>query len=238
VSSSLFKKLIDEAVKSNKVISTQLPLKKKPTSGNAKITLIPFSEDGFENNLIIILAKDESIHIEKGSLSQEEITELSKYQQITATIVDGLIGINKNGKIVFWNESAAELFGLTRSEVYGKPIGKIFSSIDDKEFERLKVEVGLNKTWEGKLKIGGDESIAEYFRTKLGIVGDEDDKTYFMVCTNITDNVRRESELIKSEERFRNIVTNSHDYICTLDLRGKITYANPKFLEVFQYSDE
>jgi len=238
VSSSLFKNLIDDAVKLNKVISTQLPFNKKSTQVNAKITLIPFSEDGFENNLIIILVQDESIHMEKGSLSEEELTELTKYQQITATIVDGLIGINKNGKIVFWNESASELFGLTRSEIYGKPIGKIFSSIDDKEFERLKEEVRLNKTWEEKLKIGGDESLAEHFRIKLGIVGDEDDKTYFMVCTNITENVRHESELTKSEERFRNIVTNSHDYICTLDLRGKITYANPKFLDVFQYSDE
>ena len=238
ISSSLFKKLIEDAVKTNKVISIQLPFTKKSAQVNAKVTLIPFSEDGFENNLIIILIQDLSLHMEKGSLSEEEITELSKYQQITATILDGLIGINKNGKIVFWNESASELFGLTRSEVYGKPIGKIFSSIDDKEFERLKEEVRHNKTWEGKLKIGGDENIAEYFRTKLGIVGDEDDKTYFMICTNITENVRRESELIKSEERFRNIVTNSHDYICTLDLRGKITYANPKFLDVFQYTDE
>jgi PAS domain S-box-containing protein len=238
VSSSLFNKLIADAVESNKVISTKLPFTKKSTQVNARVTLIPFQEDGFENNLIIILVQDESIHQEKGSLSEEEITELSKYQQITATIVDGLIGINKNGKIVFWNESASELFGLTRSEVYGKPIGKIFSSIDDKEFERLKEEVRINKTWVGKIKIGGDDSIAEHFRVKLGVVSDEDDKTYFMLCSNITENVRRESELIKSEDRFRNIVTNSHDYICTLDERGKITYANPKFLEVFQYSDE
>lgn len=238
ISSSLFNKLISDTVESNKVISSILPFTKKLIQVNAKVTLIPFQEDGFENNLIIILVQDESIHQEKGSLSEEEITELSKYQQITATIVDGLIGINKNGKIVFWNESASELFGLTRSEVYGKPISKIFSSIDDKEFEYLKEEVRQNKTWIGKLKIGGDESIAEHFRVKLGIVGDEDDKTYFMMCSNITENVRRESELIKSEDRFRNIVTNSHDYICTLDVRGKITYANPKFLEVFQYSDE
>jgi PAS domain S-box-containing protein len=238
VSSAIFKNLIGEAAKSNKVISTQIPFIKKSTHVNAKLTLIPFSEDGFENNLIIILVLDMSLHQEKGILSEEEIAELSKYQQITATILDGLIGINKNGKIVFWNESAAELFGLTRSEVYGKPIGKIFSSIDEKEFERLKEEVSLNNKWEGKLSIGGDESIAEYFRVKMGIVGDDGDKTYFLVCTNITEDVRHESELIKSEERFRNIVTNSHDYICTLDLRGKITYANPKFLDVFQYSDD
>jgi len=44
------------------------------------------------------------------------------------------------------------------------------------------VEVGLNKTWEGKIKNRRwMKALLNISELKLGIVGDEDDKTYFMV---------------------------------------------------------
>ncbi|MCX6168975.1 MAG: PAS domain S-box protein [Ignavibacteriales bacterium] len=238
ISSILFKKLLENVFANNKVISTQIPFIRNQREIPARVTLIPFSEGGLEVDWVILLVKDFSRESEHIGLSEEEITELTKYQQITATVIDGLIGTNKNGKITFWNESAYKLIGLTRSEVYGKFLGKIFSNIDEKYFEELKEHVRINKEWRGQFHIGEDESIADYYDVKIGIVGDGDDETVFLLCTPVTERVNQEKKIKISEERFRNIVTNSHEFICTLDLRGRITYANPHFLEVFQYSEK
>ncbi|PKL82195.1 MAG: hypothetical protein CVV24_11340, partial [Ignavibacteriae bacterium HGW-Ignavibacteriae-3] len=193
---------------------------------------------GSDVNWVILLVKDLSKEPAHIGLSEEEIKELTRYQQITATVIDGLIGVNKNGKINFWNESASKNFGLTRSEVFGKFIGKIFPAIDEKYFNELKNITRVNKEWRGRLQIGEDESLAEYFDAKIGMIGEDDDETYFILCSPVTERVKTENELKKSELRFRNIVTHSHEYICTLDSRSKITYANPRFLEVFEYSED
>ncbi|MEW6702340.1 MAG: PAS domain S-box protein [Bacteroidota bacterium] len=238
ISSLLFKNLLETVFTSNKVISTKIPFIRNQTEVSAHVTLIPFSSERVDVNWAVILVKDLSKEKESSGLSEEEIIELTKYQQITAAVVDGLIGTNKNGRINFWNESASKLFGLTKSEVYGKFIGKIFRTINEKYFEKLYTEVSTNKIWDGQFNIGEDESIAENYAVKIGLIGEGEDETMIFVCSNITDQIRNERELKKSEERFRNIVTNSHEFICTLDLKGKVTYANPRFLEVFQYTED
>ncbi len=237
ISPILFKKLLENVIANNKVISTQIPFIRNQREISARVTLIPFSDGGIDVDWVILLIKDFSKETEHVGLSEEEITELTKYQQITATVIDGLIGTNKNGKITFWNESASKLFGLTRSEVYGKFLGKIFSNIDEQYFAELKNQVRNKKEWRGQFHIGEDESIADYYDVKIGIVGEEDEETVFLLCTPVTDRVHQEKKIKISEERFRNIVTNSNEFICTLDLQGRITYANPHFLEVFQYTE-
>ncbi|MFA5805583.1 MAG: PAS domain S-box protein [Melioribacteraceae bacterium] len=238
LSSILFKKLLENVVSSNKVVTTQIPFIRNQREINARITLIPFSDNGDEVHWVVLLLKDMSKDSEHVGLSEEEINELTKYQQITATVMDGLIGTNKSGKITFWNESAAKLFGLTRSEVYGKNIGKIFPTLNDNYFEKLLKEIKISKIWREQFHIGEDESIAEYYDVKIGIIGDDENETIIFLCTGVSDRIKNEVLLKKSEERFRNIVTNSHEYICTLDLSEKITYVNPSFLEVFQYEVE
>ncbi len=237
VSSVLFNKLLEQVVKTKKVLSTQIPFMKGQREIPARLTLIPFSSRGSEADLIIFLLKDLSKESGSIGLSEEEINELTKYQNIISTVVDGLIGLNKNGRITFWNESASKVFGLTRSEVYGKFIGKIFPLIDEKYFEDLYSEVRVNKNLCKQFKIGEDESIAEFFEVKMGIIGDNEDETLIFLCCGITPRIHKEREIKKSEEHFRNIVTNSHEFICTLDLKGRITYANPSFMEAFQYKE-
>lgn len=237
ISSLLFKNLLESVFSSNKVVTTQIPFIRNQREIPARVTLIPFSDNGMVVNRVIMLVKDLSKEADHVGLSEEEIKELSKYQQITATVIDGLIGTNKNGKITFWNESASKLFGLTRSEVYGKFLGKIFPIIDEKYFDDIKKYTLVYDEWRGQLYNGEDESISDIFDVKVGLIGEGDDESYFFLCSPITERINLEKKLKESEERFRNIVTNSHEFICTLDTRGRITYANPNLLEVFQYTE-
>lgn len=232
----LFKKNIETVVADNETVITRIPFVRDGIEFLSKINLIPFSEDGLTVDNVILILEDLSKRTDDFGRTKTEIDELSRYQQITSSVVDGLIGVNKNGRIIFWNESSAKLFGLTKSEVFGKIIGKIFPSLDEAGFEKLKNEVGLNAGWNGILTIGFDETIAEHFKVKVTELKDETEESYIFLCTNITESIRAERELRESEEKFRNIVTNSPDFICTLDKRGNITYGNKHFLDVFSLS--
>lgn len=232
----LFKKNLENVVASNEAVTTKIPFVKDGTEYLSKITLIPFSEDGITVDNVVLILEDLSKRTDDLGKTQIEIDELSKYQQITASVVDGLIGVNKSGRIVLWNESSAKLFGLTKSEVFGKYIGKIFPSLDEAGFAKLKNDVIMNNGWNGILSIGFDESIAEHFKVKVTELNDENEESYIFLCSNVTESIRAEKELRDSEEKFRSIVTNAPEFICTLDKRGYLTFGNKQFLEAFKIS--
>jgi len=176
---------------------------------------------------------------ESHSLAEEEIKELRRYQNIVSDMLDAVIGVDNEGKINFWNESSAKVFGLTRSEVYGKFIGRIFPQVDQPFFEKLKQKIKEEATYKDIFHIGEDLSAAEYFSVNVGLLkGDDNDDSIIFLCSNITGKFKLEKELKESEEKFRNIIINSHDYICTLDTTGKITYANPQFINAFMYNED
>ncbi len=238
LSGILFKKLLEAVISNNKTIFSEIPFIHNNKERRLKITLIPVRQDHSPSDTIILLVKDVTGENEEKVLADEEIRELHGYQQIVTNLLDGVIGLDTEGKIIFWNESSAQLFGLTRSQVYGKFIGKIFNQIDEEYFNRLKSELKDKKVWEGEFKIGEDDSIAEIFSVKVGKLQTENEERLIMLCSNITARSRLEIQLKQSEERFRNIVTYSHEYICILDPVGRITYANPYFLEMFQYTED
>lgn len=238
LSNILFKKLLDSVVSGKKTIEAEIPFFKGTKEDRLKVTLIPMKEEESKVEIIIALVKNVTAESGAKVFADEEIKELRRYQHMITNILDGVVGLDKDGKITFWNESAAKLFGLTRSEVYGKFIGKIFNQINPAYFEKLKNELAEQKLWEGQFKIGEDDSIAEVFAVRIGILHEEGGDNFIMLCSNITSREKLERELRQSEQRFRNVVTNSHEFICILDPNGKITYANPYFLETFQYSEE
>ena len=236
-SSILFKKLFETVIETNKTLYTEIPFVKNSQQQKVVITLIPFSESDDKIETIIVLIRKVTDVAETGLIHEEEIKELNKYQQIVSRVLDGVIGLTKEGKINFWNESATKLFGLTRSEVFGKFIGKIFPQVNEGYFSKILIDLKESKNRNDILRIGEEEGIAEYYGVKFGIIGGEEE-SIVMLCSDITQRIKIEKDLKRSEELFRNIVTNSQEFICTLDLDTKITYANPHFLNVFMYGED
>lgn len=238
ISPILFRKHLETVISSRTIFKTVMPFLKEGKEIQTNVTFIPFIEGNFEVNNVILLFEDIVKHAKQTGLSDDEIKELSQYQQITASVVDGLIGVNKNGRITFWNESSAKLFGLTKSEVFGKFIGKIFPVFEEKNFENFFKEIQENDGWDGVLTIGFDESVAEHFRVKIRLLNEGEKQSLIFLCSSITEFVKTEKALRESEEKYRNIINHSPDFICTLDASGNITYTNIPFNDTFKYSQD
>jgi PAS domain S-box-containing protein len=94
------------------------------------------------------------------SIQKREYTERSqtlkeleyreqRYRSIAESIPDGMVTIDSQGKVVFWNRAAEKMFGYTADEVIGKPITRIMPErLQDTHISSLK-----SITSGGKLRI-------------------------------------------------------------------------------------
>lgn len=169
LSGILFKKHLEQLIESNKTIWTEIPYLKKSQEQKAIITFIPLTETERKTKTFLMLVRKDDSDVSQ-SIAEEEIKELRRYQNIVTDFLDSVIGVDNNGNIIFWNESSARIFGLTRSEVFGKFVGKIFPSIDQTYFELIKKRIKEQKIIKETFKIGEEESTAEYFSVSIVLV--------------------------------------------------------------------
>ena len=201
-----------------------------------KFIYIPFTGSGSLPDFVVIVFKDISDEIKKEKDAEQELVELKRYEDISNAITDAIINVDLEGNISYWNEAAAELFGLSRSEVFGKFIGKAIPSIDKKYFDILKNELNENRTWRGEFWTSEQSKEADLLSVRMALI--ESDNYIVILCNSITERAVIEKQLRVSEERYRNIVTNTREFICTFQPEGKITYVNPFFVNEFGYSED
>jgi PAS domain S-box-containing protein len=232
LSGILFKKLFEQLKKSNDTLWTEIPYVKDDKQQIAVIALIPL------NGNVLLLVRNKEIDKKEKELLQEEIKELRKYEYIISNMIDAVFLADDLNRIVYWSESAARLFGLKRSEVHGKEVSGLFSKIDRNYLHSISQKLIENKYVEDFIKLGEDEESAEYFTLRIGKLKEGVKEYFVFICADSTFRIRKELELKKSEERFRKIVTHTQEFICILDLNGKIQYANPAMLQSFGYTDQ
>ncbi len=229
----IFKEHIEDVVQTKKVKSLIIPFLVDKKEIYYNITLIPYDINEYNPKIYVLLK--ETSDADENKFHEDELKELLTYQHIVSSLNGGLIGINKNNRIIFWNENATKIFGLTKSEIFGKPINKIFSQLSDEYISKIKSEINSLGKWEEVLSIGFDEESSSYFNIEASLLNHDDNELLFFICHNVTEKIKQEKTLKESEEKFKSIVANSPDYIITTNSRGFITYANKKFIEAFQY---
>jgi len=236
LNANLIEQTLVEVVKDKKPRTIELPQKEHKFGSDFALTLIPIVERSVKIKYFFILFKDNSEEREKFTNLKSEIQELKAYRSITSAIVDAVIRINLKGNITFWNDSAIELFGFTKSQVFGKFIGNILPEIDQIYFENLLDNLKTSKTFKTQLKIESN-NITKIIEMSISLTN-EDESSLVALCSDITDKVNLESDLRRSEESFRNIVTNTREFICTFSIEGNINYVNPYFVKEFGYTEE
>ncbi|MFA8344037.1 MAG: PAS domain S-box protein [Rhodothermaceae bacterium] len=227
---------VDELKKNKETIFKELSVIINGQEYVLKLKFIPLLNYADVLEYIGVLLDIDSENVEGREKVEKELAELRQYQEITSKIVDAVINVNTEGEIVFWNDAASKLFLKSKSEVFGKFIGKVIDSLDTTTFENIKKDLIENEIWESELKFNKADTITEeHILIKMGYVRGGD-SAIVILCSNISERKKIESELRKSEEKFRNIITNSNEGICTISKDGFIEYANPAFRKITDFS--
>jgi len=143
----------------------------------------------------------------------------------------------ESGEILEVNDAFLKLFGFTRKEVVGN--SRINLRIMTPE-ERESITGALKK--EGRVmdrrmrrRRKGGELVD--ISTTAALFNFDGKPHIFTMNVDISEQVRLENELKKSEQKFSTIFYNSAEAMLLSGLSGEILYCNDAFLEMLDYAD-
>ncbi len=229
------KKLYDQVFENPSYISKEFKYSIDDVDYGIDLRIVPYINSSNKVQYLVVLINDITNKSKIIDDLEFEIKKMEQYKLISEKVVDAVILLDAKGTIKWINEKASKLFEFTVSAIKVRKIEEILPPFDENYFQLIKADLEKNQSWESEIKIG-DNSSAKYLSVKFGLLADE--KEIILICTDISGRAKIEKELRQSEERFRNIVTNTREYICTLDLNESITYVNPYFCETFGYSEK
>ncbi|MDR3611264.1 MAG: PAS domain S-box protein, partial [Ignavibacteriaceae bacterium] len=182
----------------------------------------------FLNNITEIIQYNENL--------AQELNDSKQFHSITESTSESIITVDLEGKIISWNKASEILFGYSKNEVSGKFLGEALGLFDKVYFDNIKDELNRNKFWKINLTFNKENREKEIVEARFSMK--QGDNIIFILFIDITERNLLEQKLKSSEERFRNILSNSDDLIISIEPDGTINYINEKFATALGYSNE
>ena len=167
--------------------------------------------------------------------------ELEKKELRYRTLFDfapsGIMLEDKNGNIIDANPATCSTFGYQKDELLGKNVS-IFTHPENKG----KITYNINKVLKGEtlkhtlksIKKDGSEIYIRLSETKIQLPNLEDG--LLCVSEDITDNIKMQEMLKKSEEKYKKLIEISPVGI-TIIQKGKIIFANSALSRTLGFSN-
>ena len=156
----------------------------------------------------------------------------SKYRQIFENAQEGIFQSTPDGRYLAANPALARMHGFDSPEELMRERTDIsrdaYADPNRREtFKKLMESEGVVSGFEFQLTRKDGERI--WVSVNARVVRDAQGRTMYYEGTglDITEQKRAQEKLRASEERYRDLVENSHELIGTHDLRGLILSANP-----------
>ena len=172
--------------------------------------------------------------------NKQAIATLKTEQLFSEKVLNSIPGIfylyDEDGNLIRWNKNHETLTGFDAEELPKRAIFDWFSG-PDKELVKLSVEKVFKAgkaNIEAQLIIKNGDKIP-YFFTGLRMVVNK--KKYLLgIGLDLTEQKRTESELRKSEEKYRAIFENAVEGIYQTTPRGRFVNANPAMAGLLGYN--
>jgi PAS domain S-box-containing protein len=171
-----------------------------------------------------------------GRKSAEE--QIRFQARLLDAVGQAIIATNTQGRIIYWNRAAEELYGWPKEEVMGRPIVEVTPS---EEMLEIMSELRAGRSWSGEFvvqrKDGStfpamvtDTPVHDEQGNLEGIIG---------VSTDITE-FKKMEELRRSEERFRLLAENAQDLIYRYRFKPipGFEYVSPSATAIIGYTPE
>ncbi len=196
--------------------------------------LLNINEEG--DKMVVCSSRDvtNQLRAEKALKKSE-----SKFRHIFNSLHDPYYSTDMDGLIKIISPAAHSAFGYTPNELIGQNITKLYATPSDrKKFIAQILKDGFYRNFETSIKNKDGDilnvSVSSFLVYNLagvpiGIEG---------TIRDITESKKVELELKESEERYRDLVENSIDMICTHDEKGILLTVNPTFEKVLGYSKD
>lgn len=174
---------------------------------------------------------------ERKKLEEELRKSEEKYRTLVETSSDGIISIDEEGKIIFWNKAAGEIFGYSQKEVIGKPVTMLMPrGYKEKHKKAFKEFLERAEKLKRTLEVEGLRKNGEIFPVEFSFSAYKSDHvfTFIAIARDITERKKMEEKIRESEEHLRGIFNASEEIIFTKNLESRYTHANAAFSRIFK----
>lgn len=176
--------------------------------------------------------------IEDRKLAEKELKKLSlAINQSPASIVI----TDREGNIEYINPKFTQITGYSSEEAMGQNPRILKSGEQSPEFyKQLWETITSGKEWRGELY--NKRKDGKFFWENASIspvLNDKGEiKNFIAVKEDITERKQSEENLLKSKERFRNLVETTSDWVWEIDENAVYTYASPQIQRILGYRFE
>jgi len=164
--------------------------------------------------------------------------------EILNSIQDGLIAINRDGKITIINDSAERITGVKSLDILDRELAEITSFTKYKLEDPERVMKLINR-----IKSTPDEIINEevnyldpvrHIKITVMPVRDRFDAISgnMLILNDITERKQVEDKLRESEKKYRELVENANSIVLRMDINGRITFFNEFAQKFFGYAKD
>jgi PAS domain S-box-containing protein len=197
-----------------------------------EVTGVPFTWEDTASTLLFINDITERKEIEDRLRESEE-----RYRDLIENTGDLIYVMDGNGNFKLVNQTIEHEYGYTTSEL----LGKGFTNIITPESYKLAADI-FKKQLKG-IDVGNFEydlydknGQIKTIETKERLVWEGDRVVeIYGIARDVTDRKRVQAALQESEEKYRSLVENLNDVICSTDTEGRVTYVSPVVEQIIGY---
>ncbi len=167
----------------------------------------------------------------------EELTSAFDY------LDDGMIMVDSEGEIIFFNNGAGEITGWSCEDATGRPLEEVFCLVNAGSRERSinpaerVMETGEKAGLEADTVLVTKSGLVRFISASAAPLRDEKgvSRGAVLVFRDLTEVKQTQEAVSDSEKKYRTIVENCYDLVYEVDSGGRILYVNPACKEVAGY---
>ncbi|MBI5352415.1 MAG: PAS domain S-box protein [Chloroflexi bacterium] len=171
--------------------------------------------------------------------SKRAEAELSYHARLLSNVNDAIVASDSNFRITAWNAAAESMYGWKAEEAIGRNgLEIVQTQWPEADAEKMRSEIAALGRWSGEATQARKDGIRINVEVSSIVLHDDRGQItgYVSVNRDITERKQAEEKFQESEDRYRDLVENSQDLICTHDLEGKLLSANEAAILLTGYS--
>ncbi|HEY8685454.1 MAG TPA: PAS domain S-box protein, partial [Chloroflexota bacterium] len=159
--------------------------------------------------------------------------------QLLDAVGQAVIATDPDGRIMYWNSAAAELYGYQADEVMGRDATFLLPDDVSRSLgQTVRSQLLTHGSWFGEYEVRRRDGTVVPVFTTISTIGDTDGEALSVigVSTNITERKQAEEAARSAEQRYRALFLASPIGIELVNAEGVLTETNPAFQEMLGYS--
>lgn len=171
--------------------------------------------------------------------SKMDNDELIRLSHAVKQVANGVVITDLNGNIQMVNDAFEKITGYTAQEAMGKNPRILKSGFHSDEFyDDMWATIKSGQTWSGRFKNKRKDGSDYWTDSIITPVKDIDGNimNYMAIKQDVTEKIKAEEALSRSEERLRVITDSAMDAIIMVDRNRKVSFCNPAAESAFGYN--